>query len=898
MFLSRLKKLLGGEKKEKMKTRYIIAPIVMLAILIALSTPAMAGNLDELETRCWNGDCLNGTITNGTVIVLCNMTGLPTVGNWTFTLPSGTVDMAYVHWHRWGACHGTAITAEFWNGTGAYESIGFPYPGEDNAVYEDHGVWWTDYNPRHGNHHYYWKVNASEGTNTFNATGCYPTPGEHCDARWFIAVINNTGVAHRTHDGHWWHNTGYKKTQSAADEQETWYYNASNNPINTSANYTLWTAQSHYDNSNPPIEFNGHQVGTVGSDCACHGDGQYADFSLCEFNVPSNYIEADGSQKVEWKYNNDAYYVNFGTLAEVLPKPDLVITDIKPNETMMRANTNYKINATVKNKGSKDIAAATDFNLSLYVNGTYHNKTTVSGGLAIGASKEKTFALTVNLPKGCHNFTVVADCDANVAESDETNNATTEFYQVGYVLVVEKNGDFGDLVTESENGAFGEGNVTQIGNTYYIRNFTGNYGIQNCAGCGISIKDTTSAFVIQNCTVHDCAYEGSPGDPGGICLDNVTSGTIGNYSTTKNTIENNTNAGIRVKNSTYVNITDNTIKNNTVYGIYAYPRALPATSETRDDCKYVNVTNNTVTENEEAVDLIAYNCTVKNNTITDNTKFGIYMMGNYSNITDNNITDNTDYGVKLYNCTDNYVYCNNFTDNNVTYKGHQAWDNRNTNYWNTTEAGKNYTGNRWKDWQNNSGFPCNYSIDGGSNKDKRPKGLYDFLTGAGDDKWAYEGQVSTKPPDTINDPTGGIGLYSNIDTDDGTYEPYVTESDTYFAAQRFNFSIAENVSKITKINITWNGRGWYDKENPTSNHGSYLYIWKNDTGYDPLANNAGVGVDATLTGEVTSDISSYINSGNMTVLVVQNTAQETKGPNTDCSNIATDYVRVSVCVTP
>ena len=123
-----------------MKTRYIIAPIVMLAILIALSTPAMAGNLDELETRCWNGDCLNGTITNGTVIVLCNMTGLPTVGNWTITLPEGDVEIAYVHWHRWGACHGTDPTAEFWNGTGAYESISFPYPDEDPVVYEDHGV--------------------------------------------------------------------------------------------------------------------------------------------------------------------------------------------------------------------------------------------------------------------------------------------------------------------------------------------------------------------------------------------------------------------------------------------------------------------------------------------------------------------------------------------------------------------------------------------------------------------------------------------------------------------------------------------------------------------------------------------------------------------------------------
>ena len=252
--------------------RYAIALLSVIMVCL-LAVPAMAGNLDKLETRCWD-NCLNGTITDGTVIVLCNMTGLPTVGNWTFTLPEGDVEIAYMHWHRWGACHGTDITAEFWNGTSAYESIGFPYPDEDPVVYEDYGVWFTEFSPRNGNHHYYWKVNASAGTNTFNATGCYETLNEHCDARWFIAVINNTDTGNRTHDGHWWHNTGYEKTDSSSVEQETWYYNASGNPINTAANYTLWTAQSHYGSSTPSIEFNGQSVGNVGSGCDGHGDGQ------------------------------------------------------------------------------------------------------------------------------------------------------------------------------------------------------------------------------------------------------------------------------------------------------------------------------------------------------------------------------------------------------------------------------------------------------------------------------------------------------------------------------------------------------------------------------------------------------------------------------------------------
>jgi subtilase family serine protease len=183
---------------------------------------------------------------------------------------------------------------------------------------------------------------------------------------------------------------------------------------------------------------------------------------------------------VKWKYANDAYYVNFGTLAEKISsqaQPDLVITDIGPNATTLRPNKNYKINATVKNTGGKNVTAT--FNLSLSVNGSYYNKTSVTGGLDMGESKTVSFARLVNLPKGCHTFKVVADSDDDVSsESDETNNATTEYYQFGYVLVVEGNGDFDDLVTESENGAFGDGNVSKVGTTYYIQNFTGDYAIE------------------------------------------------------------------------------------------------------------------------------------------------------------------------------------------------------------------------------------------------------------------------------------------------------------------------------------------------------------------------------------------------------------------------------------
>jgi parallel beta-helix repeat protein len=342
-----------------------------------------------------------------------------------------------------------------------------------------------------------------------------------------------------------------------------------------------------------------------------------------------------------------------------------------------------------------------------------------------------------------------------------------------------------------------------------------------------------------------------------------------------------------------VNITDNTIQNNTRYGIYAYPRTLPVTSETCDDCKYINVTNNTVTENVEAIDLIAYNCTVKNNTITNNTAYGIYLYGNNSDITDgNNIRNNTDYGVKLYNSYNNDIHCNTLADNNAGSPGHQAWDNGD-NDWNSTDADDDYIGNRWKDWKDNSGYPCNYTIDGGSNVDKRPKGFYDFLTGAGEDKWAFRYEVADRPPNTCDLPSNVFTTdpdeYANIKTDNGEYKSDETSTVDYYAAHRFNFSISEDLDDISEINVTWHGKGWHD--NGDGANGAYLYIC-NGTGYKELANNSGDGDEVTLTEEVTSSISNYVNSGNVTVLVVQKSAHISKGNKN--SHIETDYVKLVV----
>ena len=209
---------------------------------------------------------------------------------------------------------------------------------------------------------------------------------------------------------------------------------------------------------------------------------------------------------------------------------------------------------------------------------------------------------------------------------------------------------------------------------YYIKNFTGSSAIKNCAGDGISIQNlnATTKFEIKNCTIEDCTGSG-------VFFNNLTNGTI--------------------KNST--------VQNNTDYGIEVGLVSLDS-----DDPDHVNITNNTIDDNNYGIELIGFNCTVKNNTISNSTEQGIYLFGNYTNITNNTIQDNTDYGVKAYNSYHNNIYYNNFynnTDSDNNGGQNQAWDNKNgdVNNWDdgTEEAN---TGNYWY----LAGTDA-YSIDGG-----------------------------------------------------------------------------------------------------------------------------------------------------------------------------------------
>jgi len=120
------------------------------------------------------------------------------------------------------------------------------------------------------------------------------------------------------------------------------------------------------------------------------------------------------------------------------PEPDLIVTAINAyhNSTSCTPwfNLSNEIDVTVMNNGG---GAAGPSSVSLYIEGMFFDKLPVSG-LGAGMSETVTFTGWKPIGDDClqppcnyacldknYNLSAIADCDSNVAESDETNNVTS-----------------------------------------------------------------------------------------------------------------------------------------------------------------------------------------------------------------------------------------------------------------------------------------------------------------------------------------------------------------------------------------------------------------------------------------------------------------------------------------
>jgi len=104
-------------------------------------------------------------------------------------------------------------------------------------------------------------------------------------------------------------------------------------------------------------------------------------------------------------------------------QPDLIVTAITPNCGYLFGNESNEISATIKNNGSADAGA---FNVCFVV-GSFIEQVRVLDGLAAGNSTTVSITdSTIRNAGAAVNITVTADCDGELAEENETNNATVQ----------------------------------------------------------------------------------------------------------------------------------------------------------------------------------------------------------------------------------------------------------------------------------------------------------------------------------------------------------------------------------------------------------------------------------------------------------------------------------------
>ena len=172
---------------------------------------------------------------------------------------------------------------------------------------------------------------------------------------------------------------------------------------------------------------------------------------------------------------------------------------------------------------------------------------------------------------------------------------------------------------------------------------------------------------------------------------------------------------------------------------------------------------------------------------------------------------------------------------------------------------------------------------------------YDFKTGAGTNKWAYGYQYNKKPPASNDVPDIEFERwhYKLISRDEGMMKIDFTRANGYYAIHRFKFDIAEPETRITKLDVLWDGMGYAG----WGTRGATLYIWNFKTGkYEKLDRKTDLFV--TLRGSISDNIGDYIDDNTLIIIAEQNSPQWKLWWWMFRSYIGTDYVRVNVTYTP
>jgi nitrous oxidase accessory protein len=245
-------------------------------------------------------------------------------------------------------------------------------------------------------------------------------------------------------------------------------------------------------------------------------------------------------------------------------------------------------------------------------------------------------------------------------------------------------------------------------------------------GCdtGASILQSTEVKV-TSCRITNCKKYG-------LDIESSRDVTLDN-----NSIVNNTNAGVLLKETNGATIQDNILSTNT-FGLSLWNASYNQVRRNRADHNYYgilvttssnynNITDNLAEDNSRSEIVTgfgigislqensSYNLLIRNTAKGNFNGLEISRGCKFNAVYDNNASDNK-HGIRLNENRNNLVFCNNFMRNDIN-----AYENTSLNIWNTT-IGNYYTDYRGKDGNNDGIGDQPYSLPGPESRsfDYRP----------------------------------------------------------------------------------------------------------------------------------------------------------------------------------
>ncbi|MBN1762629.1 MAG: hypothetical protein JW878_06105 [Methanomicrobia archaeon] len=139
---------------------------------------------------------------------------------------------------------------------------------------------------------------------------------------------------------------------------------------------------------------------------------------------------------------------------------------------------------------------------------------------------------------------------------------------------------------------------------------------------------------------------------------------------------------------------------------------------------------------------------------------------------------------------------------------------------------------------------------------------YDFSSGAGTNKWAWEDEDIPSDPNDQGDPASSSNYTSLSTSDDNRWVTDIWRlGGVDYNIQLYNVTINESPSTISELNISWEGHG-----TGSSGYDTTLWIWDHSVGiWHRLQTEDAMGTEGWLNGSVT-DAEDFISGETITVL--------------------------------